>query len=65
MSDEATTPPKRSALARVVRILLVVVLVAVVIVVLFTTVFPWVEERTQVPTIGVAGWTFVVGPAPA
>lgn len=61
MSDDATTPRQpRSFVGRVVRILLAVVLIAVVIVILFTTVFPWVEERTQVPTIGVAAWPAIL-----
>ena len=60
MSDESTTPATpRSPLTRALRILAIVVVVAVVIVVLFTTVFPWIEQRTQVPTIGAAG-----GPPP-
>jgi hypothetical protein len=39
------------------KALLWIVAIALAIVVLFTWVFPWVEERTQDPTIG-------LGPAP-
>jgi lipopolysaccharide export LptBFGC system permease protein LptF len=37
---------------RSLKALLWVAVIAVAIVVLFTWVFPWVEERTQDPTIG-------------
>jgi len=36
----------------VLKVLLLVVLIAVAVVVLFTWVFPWVEEVTQNPTLG-------------
>lgn len=61
MSDGSNTPAaSRSLRGRVLRILIIVIVIAVVIVVLFTTVFPWVEERTQVPTIGAATSTAMV-----
>jgi hypothetical protein len=37
---------------RWMRIVLLVILIAVTIVVLFTTVFPWVEQRLEDPTMG-------------
>jgi Flp pilus assembly pilin Flp len=37
---------------RWLRIVLLVVLIAVTVVVLFTTVFPWVEQRLEDPTMG-------------
>jgi hypothetical protein len=65
MTDEANPPREpRSVATRALRILVALVVVALVVVVLFTTVFPWVEERTQVPTIGAAGGlTVLVDPA--
>jgi hypothetical protein len=45
--------PTETAVPRVVRILLLVLLIAVAVTVLFTSVFPWVEERLeQDPTLG-------------
>jgi flagellar basal body-associated protein FliL len=38
---------------RWVRVLVLLVIIAVSVVVLFTWVFPWVEELTQDPTLGV------------
>jgi len=64
MTDDMDTPPQRSTGARVLRILLIAVLVAAIVVVLFTTVFPWVEERTQVPTIGAVAWLSATGLLP-
>ena len=61
MTDDTDGPPERSTGARVLRIALIAVLIAVVVVVLFTTVFPWVEERTQVPTIGAVAWPIATG----
>ncbi len=58
MSDDGTAPepqpaaPQRSTARRVVRLLLLVALIAAAVVVLFTWVFPWVEEVTQNPTLG-------------
>lgn len=40
-------------MANWLRIAVLVVLVAVAIVVLFTTVFPWVEQRLEDPTMGI------------
>jgi hypothetical protein len=37
---------------RWMRIVLLVILIAVTVVVLFTTVFPWVEQRLEDPTMG-------------
>ncbi|MFA9443944.1 hypothetical protein [Egicoccus sp. AB-alg6-2] len=39
---------------RWLRATLLVVLIAVVVVILFTTVFPWVEQRLEDPTLGAA-----------
>lgn len=39
---------------KALRVALWTVGIAVVVVVLFTTVFPWVEERQQDPTLGLA-----------
>lgn len=38
------------------RVLVWVVVIAVAVVVLFTTVFPWVEQRLEDPTLGSAQW---------
>jgi hypothetical protein len=45
--------PRRSTAQRLLKALLLLVLIAVAVVVLFTWVFPWVEELTQNPTLGV------------
>jgi len=37
---------------RWLKVLLLVIALAVVIVVLFTTVFPWVEQQLEDPTLG-------------
>ena len=37
---------------RWLKVTVLIVLTAVAVVVLFTTVFPWVEERMQDPTVG-------------
>ena len=37
---------------RLVKALILTVVIAVSVVVLFTTVFPWVEEQQQDPTLG-------------
>jgi hypothetical protein len=37
---------------RWLRIVLVVALIAITVVVLFTTVFPWVEQQLEDPTMG-------------
>ncbi|MFP4311659.1 MAG: hypothetical protein ACLFS9_06710 [Nitriliruptoraceae bacterium] len=50
---DGATPPGRSSTRRLLRVLGLVLLIAVAIVVLFTWVFPWVEEVTQNPTLGV------------
>ena len=51
--DPARTSPAASGgTPRWRKALLLTVLIAVAVVVLFTWVFPWVEETTQVPTIG-------------
>ncbi len=42
----------RGGTPRWVKAILLLVVIAVAVVVLFTTVFPWVEERTQNPTMG-------------
>ncbi len=39
---------------RWLKVVLILVVIALVIVLLFTTVFPWVEQRLENPTIGVA-----------
>lgn len=59
-TDDTRPPPaedraKRGGLPRWVKIVLLLVLIAVAVVVLFTTVFPWVEERMQDPTMGAVG----------
>ncbi len=38
---------------RWLRVLVLLVVIAISVVVLFTWVFPWVEEMTQDPTLGV------------
>lgn len=59
MADDASDPtpdppPERAGgLPRWVKALILLVVIVVAVVVLFTTVFPWVEERTQDPTMGV------------
>lgn len=40
-------------MSKLIKALLWLVIIALAIVVLFTWVFPWVEEQTQNPTIGV------------
>jgi len=37
---------------RWLKVIVLIVLIAVAVIVLFTTVFPWVEERMQDPTMG-------------
>ena len=37
---------------RWLKVVVLIVLIAVAVIVLFTTVFPWVEERMQDPTMG-------------
>jgi cell division septal protein FtsQ len=56
--QRSTTKRRRSstredAVPRWLRIVLIVLLIAITIVVLFTTVFPWVEQRLEDPTMGV------------
>ncbi len=58
--DPATDPSRHGGLPRWLKAALLVVLIAVAVVVLFTWVFPWVEERTQVPTMGATDATAVV-----
>ena len=48
-----TAPEPGRGRRRWVRMLLLTLLIAVSIVVLFTWVFPWLEELTQDPTMGV------------
>ena len=43
---------ERGGTPRWVKAILLLVVISVAVVVLFTTVFPWVEERTQDPTMG-------------
>lgn len=50
---------------RPVRIALIVVAIAVAVVVLFTWVFPWVEERTQNPTMGLGPDQVLASAVPA
>jgi hypothetical protein len=45
--------PEEDAVPRWLRIVLIVLVIAITIVVLFTTVFPWVEQRLEDPTMGV------------
>ena len=49
---------KRGGRPRWVKAILLLVVIVVAVVVLFTTVFPWVEERMQDPTMGamIAPW---------
>ena len=42
----------RSGMPRWLKVIVLIVLIAVAVIVLFTTVFPWVEERMQDPTMG-------------
>ncbi|MCC5949200.1 MAG: hypothetical protein JJT89_12160 [Nitriliruptoraceae bacterium] len=49
---DAAGPAPRSIGQRLVRAVALLVLIAIAIVVLFLWVFPWVEERTQDPTLG-------------
>jgi hypothetical protein len=37
---------------RWLKVLLLVIVIAIVVVILFTTVFPWVEQRLEDPTLG-------------
>jgi hypothetical protein len=46
--------PEEDTVPRWLRIVLIVLVIAITIVVLFTTVFPWVEQRLEDPTMGVA-----------
>ena len=48
-----TSPAASGGTPRWLKALLLTVLIAVAVIVLFTWVFPWVEEMTQDPTIGV------------
>jgi len=52
MSAAPPQKPNRGG-PRWLKVVLLTLLIAVGVVVLFTWVFPWVEESTQDPTIGV------------
>jgi hypothetical protein len=51
--DDEARRPEEDAVPRWLRIVLIVLVIAITIVVLFTTVFPWVEQRLEDPTMGV------------
>jgi hypothetical protein len=53
---EGDPPPGaiRLVRSRAMRLVLLAVAIAAVVVLLFTTVFPWVEQRLENPTIGAA-----------
>jgi hypothetical protein len=51
--DDQARRPEEDAVPRWLRIVLIVLVIAITIVVLFTTVFPWVEQRLEDPTMGV------------
>lgn len=51
-SDPAASHRPRRGMPRWARVILWLVVIALAVVVLFTTVFPWVEERMQDPTMG-------------
>ena len=50
--DPVPAGEPRRRTPRWAKAILLLVVIAVAIVVLFTTVFPWVEERMQDPTMG-------------